>query len=154
MLSLAIDGTQWGVLLNVGSLLTYSFLISIQLASKLPELRLLIEARLIAGTLMMTHSRGLLAKTIEGYRVLFSPEAFSALQRLIESVNKVDYVKVLGADIKQQHELNIAILGDKTTGKSTLRTKFSQQLFDKIDPSEGIPLKFNFLISYNYCEMT
>ena len=37
----------------------------------------MIESRLIAGTLMMTHSRGLLAKTIEGYRVLFSSDGFA-----------------------------------------------------------------------------
>jgi len=59
-------------------------------------------------------------------------------------VNKVDYVKVRGADIKQQHELNIVILGDKMTGKNAIRKKFSQQKFDKIVAPAGTATSFFF----------
>lgn len=91
----------------------------------------------------MTHSRGLLAKTIESSRRYFSADAFTALELLIETVNKVDYVKVRGADIKQQHELNIVIIGDKFTGKHALRKKFSMQKFDNaLTPSCTLLFRF------------
>eukprot|EP01125_Pyxidicula_operculata_P005438 TRINITY_DN1931_c0_g2_i1.p1 TRINITY_DN1931_c0_g2~~TRINITY_DN1931_c0_g2_i1.p1 ORF type:complete len:2425 (-),score=534.59 TRINITY_DN1931_c0_g2_i1:786-8060(-) len=120
ILSLAIDGNQFGVLL--------------ELCPGIKELKQLIEEQLIKGSLMLTHSRGLFAETINGYQAIFTPHAFAALKNLIEAVNKVDYVQIGGskAAVKKQHIMQIVVVGDKASCQLDLTKKLAQQNFDQI----------------------